>query len=289
MANQPICKFYMTTGCNKQNCKFIHNPLLCNLYWKEGKCTIIDCQLQHINNKKENNKKDNKNIKKKKNTECFEPLNRPVDLQLSIDLNHYNLNTNITDRELLLAPNVFSDFEQYEIYNNLINEIETCDININDLLKMWHGNDKLEGTHFICDDKLNWKNKCPTFNLVIERLTNYFNVDVQATRLNWYRDTNQWKPFHHDSAAVDPKKAKKQNITIAVSFGCTRNIALESGEDTKHTRKVISFKQNDGEIYAFANKTNELWRHGILKEHNYKNEGRISIIIWGKVNDLIIL
>ena len=202
------------------------------------------------------------------------------------DNNTDKLNVELSDRDLLLVPNLFSDFNKLDIYNNLVNEIENCGIDQKDLLKMWHGNDKLEGTHFICDDKLKWKEKCPTFTLVIDRLVKYFNVDVKATRFNWYKDTNQWKPFHHDAAAVDPKKAKNQNITIAVSFGCTRNIGLESGEKTKDTRKVLSFEQSDGQIYVFTNKTNELWRHGILQEKEFKDEGRISIIVWGKVENI---
>jgi hypothetical protein len=306
-----ICKFYMDKGCENQSCTYVHDPLLCQLYWVNGKCITDNCQYHHnyinkfcnvfnkygkcTNNKckyihKINKKNNNDRIqKKKKNTECFEPLNRPVDLKLSIDTNHEFLSKQITDRELLLVPNVFNDFNKLDIYNNLVYEIETCGIDLNNLLKMWHGNDKFEGTHYICDDKLSWKKHCPTFNLVIQRLIDYFNVDVQSTRLNWYKDTNQWKPFHHDAAAIDPVKAEKQNVTIAVSFGCKRSIGLESGEDTKFTRKIISFDQDDGEIYVFTNKTNELWRHGILQEKDYKDEGRISIIVWGKINNIISL
>ena len=44
----------------------------------------------------------------------------------------------------------------------------------------------------------------------------------QATRFNWYRNTSEWKPFHHDAAAMKPDKARTQNFTVAVSFGCER-------------------------------------------------------------------
>ena len=27
-------------------------------------------------------------------------------------------------------------------------------------------------------------------------------LNFQATRLNWYRDSTEWKPFHHDAAAI---------------------------------------------------------------------------------------
>ena len=308
MAQTQICKFYMDKGCNNGNCKFFHDPDLCVTYWTEGQCLIPDCRYNHkyINQickyflkfgtckfekckfiHKQN--KDKKRIKSKKNTECFEPLDRPVDLRLLIDNNTEKLNVELSDRDLLLVPNLFSNYNKLEIYNNLVNEIKTCGIDQKDLLKLWHGNDKNPGTHLICDDKLDWKSKCPTFSYVINKLKDYFNVDIKATRFNWYVDTNQWKPFHHDAAAIDPKKAANQNITIAVSFGCTRTIGLESAEKTKETRKVISFEQKDGDIYVFTNKTNELWKHGILQEKEFKNEGRISIIIWGKVNNVFSL
>ena len=31
-----------------------------------------------------------------------------------------------------------------------------------------------------------------------------------ATRFNWYRDSSDWKPFHHDSAAFNAQRAKSQ-------------------------------------------------------------------------------
>jgi len=36
-----------------------------------------------------------------------------------------------------------------------------------------------------------------------------------------------WKPYHHDAAAIDPKKAEKQNLTICISFGGTCDIGFE--------------------------------------------------------------
>ena len=64
-------------------------------------------------------------------------------------------------------------------------------------------------------------------------------MNVQATRLNWYRDTNEWKPFHHDAAAVKPDKARTQNMTVAVSFGAERDAAFEHAK----TKTVISMPQ----------------------------------------------
>ena len=32
--------------------------------------------------------------------------------------------------------------------------------------------------------------KCPTFNKVIDYISNFFNMDIKATRLNYYKDSN---------------------------------------------------------------------------------------------------
>jgi hypothetical protein len=249
-----LCKFYTQGKCKKDNCIFIHSQ----------------------------QSKPNNRHKSFKNTVCFEPMTRPVDLRIVYDLNHEQLQTKLTDRDLLLVPNAFTDFNKFDIYNLLVEEIKICEQTRPELLKMWHGNDKIDGTHLIADDKLNWKTHAPTFNFILERLQFYFNVDIKATRFNWYQDTNQWKPFHFDAAAFDPQKRKNQNITIALSFGCTRSTALEFGEKNKNnTQTTISIPISDGEIYAFTNTTNDIWRHGILQEKEFKNEGRISIIIWG--------
>jgi hypothetical protein len=266
-----LCKFYNNNGCKKDNCQFIHSN-------------------NHNNDKKHHNKNRHHNLKNKKNTECFEPMERKVDLRILYDLNKDYIKTDLTDRDLLLVPNLFKDYMKYDLYYNLIDEITKYELekkDSGDLLKLWHGNDKIAGTHYIADDKLDWKKSCPTFTLILDKLVNYFNVQIKATRFNWYKDTKQWKPFHHDAAAFDPKKSKTQNITIAVSFGCTRYTALEFSEENKNKEKTtISIPIADGEIYAFTNTTNKLWKHGILQEKNYKDEGRISIIIWGWVDNI---
>ena len=78
--------------------------------------------------------------------------------------------------------------------------------------------------------------KCPTFTMVIDKIKDYFDVDVKATRFNLYENSLNWKPLHHDAAAVKKDKAATQNITIGVSFGLEREAAFEHA---KH-RTVVS-------------------------------------------------
>lgn len=298
-----ICKDFMFKKCKREHCKFNHIENVCFYFWKNGSCKYdVECKKSHEFRYtlpsidivgKENNEKDNLNnkiIKKKnkdkynnkkvKNTECFIPMDKNlIDLRIVCDSNKDNFSIPITSKDLVLAPNVFSDYQPYEIYDKLLYEINNCGIPEQELFKMWHGNDKIDGTHFIVDDHLDWKEKCPTFKLVLERIAKYFKMNIKSTRFNYYKDTSQWKPFHHDAAAINPQKAKNQNFTVAVSFGETRDAALEHAK----TKTVISSPQPDGCVYAFSNDTNVIWRHGILQESKVKQSGRISVIAWGKI------
>lgn len=289
-----LCNDYMKRRCERDSCKFIHDNTVCFYYWRNGECRNgNDCKRSHrvrnLNDEnlnkgkpKRNKDKYNKN-KRVKNTVCFEPMTKPVDMRIVYDYSSSSkFNLSLTSRDVLLVPDLFSDYKNGELYNKLVNEIETCGIPEEQLLKLWHGNDKIEGTHLIANDRANWKDLCPTFNYIIETIKTYFEMNIQATRLNWYKDTSQWKPFHHDAAAVKSDKAKVQNFTVAVSFGATREAAFEHAT----TKTVISMPQNDGCIYAFSNSTNVIWRHGILQDNPVRDTGRISIICWGSIDNI---
>lgn len=289
MNSPKLCRDYMHRNCKRSDCKFLHDDTVCFYFWKHGSCKLNnDCPKKHefsqntqnSQHKKQKNKdKYNKN-KRPKNTECFEPMTKPVDLRVVLDLGKESLTTPLTSRDVLLVPNLFNDYKQNELYNQLVSEIENCPIPQENLLKLWHGNDKIEGTHLIANDRTSWKDHSPTFNMIIDRVTRFFNMKVEATRFNWYKDTSQWKPFHHDSAYVDPKKAEIQNFTVAISFGATRDAAFEKADN----KTVISMPQPDGWIYCFSKDTNIIWRHGILQDTPVRHEGRISVILWGSVN-----
>jgi len=288
-----VCRDFMNFSCTRPNCRYIHDKQLCYHFWKHGSCKFGDeCRRKHqfggqgekpkSDRNSNNNRKRNNRQRRVKNTECFEPMTEPVDMRIVYELGSGKANTQLTTRDVLVAPNVFGDFAPGELYNKLVEEIENCGVPEEKLLKLWHGNDKIEGTHFIADDKTKWKEQCPTFTMVLDRLRSFFQMDIQATRFNWYKDTSQWKPFHHDAAYVKPEKAALQNFTVAVSFGATRDAAFEHAK----TKTVVSMPQSDGCIYAFAKDTNGIWRHGILQDVPVREEGRISVIAWGWVDNM---
>ena len=183
-------------------------------------------------------------------------------------------NQKSTTRDVIIVSDLFGDQKDMTIYNKLLDEIQNSGVPDHQLWKLWHGD-----SHVIADDKKNWKQKCPTFAYVVDRIRDYFEMDIKATRFNWYRNTSEWKPFHHDAAAVKPDKAKTQNFTVGVSFGCERDAAFEHAE----TKTVIAMPQPNGTIYTFGRDVNIIWRHGILQvpPDQQREEGRISIIAWG--------
>lgn len=299
LSRNQICRNLMTNKkCDNTSCQYIHDTSICFHHWKFNKCKFNEsCNKKHLNyNDKVNEKIQSKNKKNrdkynknkiKKNTESFEPMKKLYDTRIVLDLNREKLSLSLSDRDILLVPNLFSDYKKYDIYNSLRNELEQCQIPKDKLFKLWHGD-----THLIADDKLrcndlrSWKEQIPTFNMVINRIKTFFNMDIKATRLNLYEDTSQWKPFHFDAAAIKPDKADKQNFTIGISFGRCRSAAFERDTPDK---TVISIPIDDGHGYAFCKQTNVLWRHGILQEFPTVNEGRISIIAWGWIDNMQVL
>ena len=105
----------------------------------------------------------------------------------------------------------------------------------------------MEGAHLISKNPSN----SPTFQKIQQQIANYFsitNLDAIGTRFNWYRDSSDWKPFHHDSAAFNFQRAQNQNITIGISLGVTRELAfLHAKTNTK-----IYFPQTNGMMFSFG-------------------------------------
>lgn len=145
--------------------------------------------------------------------------------------------------DVLVVPDFFCASNDWDIYNTLVHEMR-------DLQKKgekgsewisWH-----EGAHLISKNPTN----SPTFQKILSMVADYFSIQdltSMGTRFNWYRDANDWKPFHHDSAAFNRDRAKKQNITVGVSFGATRELAFLHAKN--NTR--IYFPQTNGMLFRY--------------------------------------
>jgi hypothetical protein len=97
-------------------------------------------------------------------------------------------------QSVVIVPELFGAESDWSTYYTLVEEITALQAkNPSSEWISWH-----EGAHLICKKP----EGCPTFEKVIDRLCEYFKIKKQSigTRFNWYRDSSDWKPFHHDSA-----------------------------------------------------------------------------------------
>jgi hypothetical protein len=113
----------------------------------------------------------------------------------------------------------------------------------------------------------------PTFNYILEQMAKEFNMDIVESRLNYYENGNDWKPFHHDRHAYGNIK---ENYTIGVSLGAERCLEFKHVE----SGNILKFPQKNGDLFAFDKEINQLFQHSIPKDFLQKTD-RISIIAWG--------
>jgi len=120
----------------------------------------------------------------------------------------------------------------------------------------------------------------PAFNEVVERMAVFFDVEVFASRLNFYRDGSDWKPFHHDSHAFS--HGVKEDFTMGASFGSSRALAFLH----EPSGSQFALPQHNGDVFAFTSEANKRFKHGVPRvkravEAN-KVGCRFSIIAWGR-------
>ncbi|ORC85342.1 uncharacterized protein TM35_000362020 [Trypanosoma theileri] len=128
----------------------------------------------------------------------------------------------------------------------------------------------------------------PVFNEIIDMLAEYFDIDVYATRLNYYRDGQQWKPQHHDSHAYGSSiknngngnaegEKLKEDFTVGITLGATRSL-LFIHESSGYK---FEFPQRNGDCFAFTGEVNTTFTHGVPRVNTPIGD-RFSIIAWGR-------
>ena len=122
-----------------------------------------------------------------------------------------------------------------------------------------------------------------TFNEIVGRMAAFFDVEVHATRLNFYRDGSDWNPFHHDSHAFGANGVK-EDFTMGVSFGESRSLAFLH----EPSASQFALPQHNGDVFAFTSVANKRFKHGVPRGRaSIGGSGggcRFSIIAWGRRN-----
>ena len=131
-----------------------------------------------------------------RNTESFDPrdtLVRP-DLRVIVGPNREVYNKPLKHDDVIIVPEFFCKEDDWSLYYKLIEEIrdlQSKKSNGSEFIS-WH-----EGAHLIVKDP----KSSPTFQMIQNKIAAYFNIKTESigTRFNWYRDSTDFKPFHHDS------------------------------------------------------------------------------------------
>lgn len=180
----------------------------------------------------------------------------------------------VSHDDVIIVPEFFCKEDDWDIYYQLLKEMRTSQAAGERRAEWvsWH-----EGAHLLSQNPTGSK----TYQKVLDKMSEYFSISPQnkGTRFNWYRDGSDWKPFHHDSAAFNPERAKDQNCTIGISFGAPRELAFRHAK----TGELVYFPQKNGMLFYFGKDANIVWQHGInaLPEKEQDGKGRVSIILWG--------
>ena len=133
-----------------------------------------------------------------RNTESFDPastLIRP-DIRVWVGSNaDMKFTKPLKHDDVVIVPELFGPESNWDIYYKLVSEMRSLQSNNvkGSEWISWH-----EGSHLISKNPVG----SPTFEQVIDKLCEYFCIRKKSvgTRFNWYRDSSDWKPFHHDSA-----------------------------------------------------------------------------------------
>lgn len=133
-----------------------------------------------------------------RNTESFDPastLVRPAMRVMVGSNSDTKFSKPLKHDDVVIIPELFGPESNWDIYYKLVSEMRTLQANNvkGSEWQSWH-----EGAHLISKNPVGSE----TFEMVIDKLCEYFSIRRKSvgTRFNWYRDSSDWKPFHHDSA-----------------------------------------------------------------------------------------
>ena len=222
-----------------------------------------------------------------RNTESFDPASTLVRPDMRVLIGSASKDTymrKLKHDDVVIVPELFGDEDNWDTYYQLVQEmsdIQSKDVKGSEFVS-WH-----EGAHLIVKKP----EESPTFQRIIDKLCKYFKIKRESAgyRFNWYRDSSDWKPFHHDSAAFNPHRAKSQNITVGASFGATRELAFIRASEVPEAKLRLYFPQTNNGVFTFGRDVNILWKHGVNALHpdEQDGKGRISIILWGLAQNAI--
>ena len=134
-----------------------------------------------------------------RNTTSFDPESTLVRPALRVQIGSPSAKTYnrfpLKHDDVVIVPELFGPEDDWKLYYKLVEEmtdLQQQNVRGSEWLS-WH-----EGAHLVAKNPSGSK----TFQEIIDKLCDYFQIEQKSigTRFNWYKDSSDWKPFHHDSA-----------------------------------------------------------------------------------------
>eukprot|EP00930_Biecheleria_cincta_P040064 TRINITY_DN27483_c0_g1_i1.p1 TRINITY_DN27483_c0_g1~~TRINITY_DN27483_c0_g1_i1.p1 ORF type:complete len:443 (+),score=73.06 TRINITY_DN27483_c0_g1_i1:103-1329(+) len=140
----------------------------------------------------------------------------------------------------------------------------------------WHGARhlglQLEGSDV---SSLRMDSAPPALRETVKRLEEAFGIRASAARMNVYRSSADYKPFHADRGKDEEGVPQ---VTVGLSLGATRELSFAHWQ----TGLTLSFPQRNGDVFAFTPELNQVFVHGVPKVTGGGDDGeRLSLILWG--------
>mmetsp|Transcript_19788 Transcript_19788/g.36120 ORF Transcript_19788/g.36120 Transcript_19788/m.36120 type:complete len:630 (+) Transcript_19788:56-1945(+) len=119
----------------------------------------------------------------------------------------------------------------------------------------------------------------PVFAALVTRVLDMFDLTLVDCWANLYRGGNDMKAFHHDNYQ---HRSPRPTVTIGVSLGQSRELSFLNAV----TKEEVRLLQRNGDIFAFDEPFNNLFKHGVpAGKGGLKSGKRLSVIIWANEND----
>jgi len=119
------------------------------------------------------------------------------------------------------------------------------------------------------------------FTLLVTRVLDLFDLSLVDCWCNLYRNGDDGKSWHHDNYQ---DRTPRPTVTIGVSLGQARELAFQHAV----TRKEVRVLQESGDIFAFDEPFNNVFRHGVPAAPHWQAPGRrLSVILWANEQECV--
>lgn len=191
---------------------------------------------------------------------------------------------NLGENDVFIYENYFGNYTDYSLYNQLDNELmfgkmflQNSEVPRGIAIQSLHINGSFPVYRHPCDKQPENNPFIPTINLLIEKINNDLNLNINHALIQKYNDGKSNISEHSDKTLdID-----LNTPIINASFGSTRTLVLTN----KLTREKQKIKLYNNSLFIMGLKTNMKWTHEIIKSDD--KLPRISITL-RKINTYLI-